>query len=141
MPMVFDDRRFEIINFEGGEITDAMDLRDEWSFYGFYLSHINERKAVLVYASNGTHIEWGPDRCVLQRVQREPEEFKGSALLGLAQDRNNEFVFIVQLAFKEWIKAREKHCMDVTVYFLTIAELAAAPDKYKWIWPERPASG
>jgi hypothetical protein len=136
-PMVFDDRRFEILNFEAEQIEDLMQLRDEY-FYGFYLSHINERKAVLVYACNGTHIEWGPDKCMLQKsVKAEPEEYKGSALLGFAQDEKDEFVFIVQPAFKDWIKPRERHCADVTVFILTVAEYAAEPDKYKLVWPER----
>jgi hypothetical protein len=140
LPLVFDDRHFEIINFEGGEIEDVSGLRDEW-FYGFYLSHVSERKAILVYACNGTHIEWGPDKCVLRQLKTEPEVYPTSALLGVAQDANNEFVFIVQRAFKEWIKEREKRCVDVTVYFMTTSEIASAADKYKWIWPERSETG
>ncbi|HMP84858.1 MAG TPA: hypothetical protein PKA41_19365, partial [Verrucomicrobiota bacterium] len=82
LPMVFNDRRFEIINLEGGEVSDLMELRDEW-FYGFYLSHVSERKVLLVYACNGTHIEWGPDKCVVQQsVKSEPEEFRAPGLLG-----------------------------------------------------------
>ena len=140
LPMVFNDRRFEIINFEGGEITSIMELRDEW-FYGFYLSHNSEKKVLLVYACNGTHIEWGPDRCVVQQsIRSEPEEYNTSGLLGFAQDKEDQFVFIVTVGFKEWIKTREKHCAEVTVFFHTVKEMAAAPDDYKWVWPERPAA-
>jgi hypothetical protein len=78
---------------------------------------------------------------VLRQLKTEPEVYPTSALLGVAQDANNEFVFIVQRAFKEWIKEREKRCVDVTVYFMTTSEIASAADKYKWIWPERSETG
>ena len=139
LPCVFENRRFEIINFERRTIDSVMELRGE-DFYGFHLSHVKEQKVVLVYACNGVHIEWGPDKCVLQpSVQAEPDEFKGSGLLGFAQDRNTQFVFVVQPAYMDWIKPRGKPYTDQLVHFITVAELAAAPDKYALIWPERPA--
>lgn len=140
LPCVFENRRFEVLNFEQTEINSLMELRGE-DFYGFYLSHIKEQKVVLVYACNGTHIEWGPDKCVMQPTMRaEAEEYHASALLGMAQDRNDEFVFVVKPAFKEWIAPREKPYTVENVQFLTVADIAAAPDLYRLIWPERPTS-
>jgi hypothetical protein len=136
LPRVFENRRFQVLSFEPQEIQSLMDLRGE-DFYGFYLSHISAQKIVLVYACNGTHIEWGPDKCVLQPTARsEAEEYKGSALLGLAQDRKDEFVFVVQPAFKEWMAPREQLYIVVNLRFLTIADIAAAPGDYRLIWPD-----
>lgn len=138
LPHVFENRRFEVLSFESREIHSLMELRGE-DFYGFYLSHINERKAVLVYACNGTHIERGPDKCVLQpTVRSEPEEYKGSALLGLAQDVKDQFVFVVQPAFKEWIAPREQPYTVENLLFLKPVEIATAPEDYRLIWPEFP---
>ena len=140
LEMVFKDRRFEVFDFEQKEVQSLMDLRGE-DFYGFYLSHVSEQKIVLVYACNGTHIEWGPDKCVLQPTARsEAEEYKGSALLGLAQDAKDEFVFIVQPEFKEWIVPREQPYTVENVRFLTVADIAAAPGEFRLIWPEAPAT-
>lgn len=137
LPFVFENRQFEVLSFENQEITDLAQLRGV-EFYGFYLSHVGEKKIVLVYACNGTHIEWGPDKCVLQpTATSEPIEYKGSALLGLAQDPKDEFVFIVQPAFKQWITPREKPFVEENVQFLTAADVAQAPGDYKFIWPER----
>ena len=84
LPWVFADRRFEILSFSGQEIGSVLELRSE-EFYGFYLSHISERRIDFVYACGGTHIEWGPDKCVLQpSAHAEAMEFAGSALLALA---------------------------------------------------------
>ena len=136
LPLVFENRRFEVIDFEQKEVNSFMELRGE-DFYGFYLSHVSEQKVVLVYACNGTHIEWGPGKCVLQpTVRSESEEYKGSALLGLAQDRKDEFVFVVQPAFKEWIVPREQPYTVENLRFLTAADIAAAPENYRLIWPE-----
>lgn len=140
LEMVFKDRRFEVYDFEQKAVQGLTDLRGE-DFYGFYLSHVSEQKIVLVYACNGTHIEWGPDKCVLQPTARsEAEEYKGSALLGLAQDASDEFVFIVRPEFKEWIVPREQPYTVENVQFLTVADLAAAPEKFRLIWPEAPAT-
>jgi len=140
LPFVFENRRFDILSFENQEITDLTQLRGV-EFYGFYLSHISEKKIVLVYACNGMHIEWGPDKCVLQpTATSEATEFKGSALLGLAQDQQDGFVFIVQPAFKQWIEPREKPYLEEGVQFLTVADVAKTPADYKFIWPERPSS-
>ena len=137
---VFENRRFEVLSFEPMEVQGLQDLRGE-DFYGFYLSHISEHKVVLVYACNGTHIEWGPEKCVLQPTARsEAEEYKSSALLGMAQDANDEFVFIVQPEFKDWIVPREQPYTVENVQFHTVADLAAAPENYRLIWPELPAT-
>jgi hypothetical protein len=139
LPFVFENRRFEILSFENQKINDLTQLRGI-EFYGFYLSHISEKKIVLVYACNGMHIEWGPDKCVLQpTAASEATEYKGSALLGLAQDQQDGFVFIVQPAFKQWIEPREKPYVEESVHFLTVADIAKAPAEYKFIWPERVA--
>lgn len=141
LPLVFDNRRFEILNFDRQEITSVMELRGT-DFYGFYLSHVNERKIMLVYACNGMHLEWGPDKCVLQAtIKSEAEEYRGRVLLGMAQDRNNEFVFVVDPEFKKWIAPREMPYTEENLQFLTVADIAAAPDNYTLIWPQRPAPG
>ena len=136
---MFENRQFRVLSFEHQEITSVSQVRGV-EFYGFYLIRLSERKVVLVYACNGMHIEWGPDRCVLQpAVNAEPEEYPGSVLLGLAQDRKNEFVFVVQPEFKQWIAPHEMPYTEENLQFLVVADLAAAPDDYKFIWPERPA--
>ncbi len=140
LPHVFENRRFEVLDFEGKAVQDLMELRGE-DFYGFYLSHVSGQKIVLVYACNGTHIEWGPDKCVLQPTARsEAEEYKGSALLGLAQDRKDEFVFIVDPVFQEWIVPREQPYTVENVRFATVADIGAAPADYRLIWPQGPAT-
>jgi hypothetical protein len=139
LPLVFENRRFEVLDFEQKEVNSLMELRGE-DFYGFYLSYISAQKIVLVYVCNGTHIEWGPDKCRLQpTAHSEAEEYKGSALLGLAQDPNDEFVFIVQPEFKEWIVPREQPYTVENLRFLTVADIAAAPGDFRLIWPERSA--
>lgn len=140
LPFVFENRRFEILSFEPQEISEVAQLRGE-DFYGFYLSHVSEQKLVLVYACNGMHIEWRPDKCVLQATAKsEAEEFKGNVLLGLAQNPANEFVFVVKPEFKKWIAPREKPFTEENLQFLTVADVAAAPENFKLIWPERPKS-
>jgi hypothetical protein len=139
-PFVFENRRFEVLSFERQEITGLSQLRGV-EFYGFYLSHINEKKVVLVYACNGMHLEWGPDKCVLQpTAASEATEYKGSVLLGLAQDRKDQFVFVVKPEFKQWIAPRETPFTEENLQFLTVADIAAAADDYKLIWPERSSS-
>jgi hypothetical protein len=98
LPFVFTDRRFEILSFGGQEIGSVLELRSE-EFYGFYLSHISERRIDFVYAHRGTHIEWGPDKCVLQpSAHAEAMEFAGSALRALAQEARAEFLAVNDLA-------------------------------------------
>jgi len=138
LPFVFENRRFEVLGFEQQEITDLAQLRGV-EFYGFYLSHVSEKKIMLVYACNGMHLEWGPDKCVLQpTVKSEAEEYKGSVLLGLVQDQKDEFVFVVKPEFKKWIAPREMPFTEENLQFLTVADIAVAPGEYKLIWPERP---
>jgi len=136
LPRVFADRRFEIISFGGQEIDSVLELRSE-EFYGFYLSHISEQRIDFVYACRGTHIEWGPDKCVLQpAAHSEAIEFAGSALLAMAQTHENEFVFVVTPAYKQWVKPHEPRCREVFAHFLALNDLAADPDSYTrgWAW-------
>ncbi|MBI4664397.1 MAG: hypothetical protein HY735_36845 [Verrucomicrobia bacterium] len=137
---VFENRRFEIISSSHPQVTSVLELRSA-GFTGFYLSHITDQKILLVHACNGRHIEWGPDKCELQpAVAAEPDEFKGSALLGLAQTQDGKFVFLVTPAYQQWAKSREKPYEEVAVHFSTVDELAAAPEKYSLIWPA-PSTG
>jgi hypothetical protein len=137
LPRIFEDRRFEIISFYEGEIEDLMQLRGE-DFCGFYLSHINDQKQVLVYACNGAHLEWGPDKCVLQHDSAaEAQDYPTNALLGLAQTMDEQLVFVVQRAFKEWVKPQENQYSDLMIHFCTVSDIAFAPDKYNLIWPEK----
>ena len=139
LPRVFEDRRFEVLSFQEFEITSVLDLRSE-GFYGFYLSHVSERNTLLVYACEGRHIEWSPSRCMMEgSVASEPNEFKGGALLGMAQDQENRFVFVVTPQYREWVKAYERHYLEVSACFRTVRELAAHPEEYVLIWPELPA--
>ena len=140
LPFVFENRRFEVLSFEHQEIADLSQLRSV-EFYGFYLSHVSEKRILLIYACNGMHIEWGPEKCVLQATaQSEPKEYRGSVLLGLAQNNQNEFVFVVPPEFKQWIAPRETPFTEENLQFLTVADMAAAPGDFKFIWPERPAA-
>ncbi|MBI2949598.1 MAG: hypothetical protein HYY23_18335 [Verrucomicrobia bacterium] len=133
---VFENRRFEALSYHHAEISSVMELRSA-EFYGFYLSHINENKILLVYGCKGRHIEFGSENCTLQAsIAAEPCVFKdGGALLGLAQNRNNAFVFIVSTAFKYWVKAREKLYEDAQASFATVEDIAREPEKYSLIWP------
>lgn len=138
LPFVFDNRRFEILNFERQEIVNVMELHGT-DFYGFYLSHVSEKRLLLVYACNGMHIEWGPDKCVLRpTVQSKSESYPGGVLLGLAQNRSNEFVFIVRPEFKTWIAPRETPYTEENLQLLTVADIAVAPENFTLIWPPRP---
>jgi hypothetical protein len=135
---VFDNRRFEIINFSHEEITSVLELRGG-EFTGFYLSHINDQNVLLVYARNGKHLEWGAKRCLLEPgVGAEASEFKGSALLGMALDQANQFVFVVTPQYKVWVKAHEKLYLDVFAHFIAVNDLAADAGQYSLIWPEPP---
>ncbi len=137
LPRIFENRRFEVICFCEQEIGSVLDLRSE-DFYGFYLSHISERRIDFVYACRGTHIEWGADKCVVQpSVSAESEEFKSSALLGLAQTAGKEFVFVVTPEYRQWVKRFEAPCREAFAHFRTAGELGADLGQYTLIWPER----
>jgi hypothetical protein len=140
LPHVFTDRLFEVISFEGQEVVTLFDLRSE-EFYGFYRAHINEHNAVLVYACKGLHVEFGPQRCLIElSLGAEPHEFKGSGLLGFAQDVDHHEVFVVTPAFKSWVKPHERACEAGFAHFLTPQDFAAAPDRYHLVWPEAAAT-
>lgn len=136
LPRVFEGRRFEILSFDDVRIESVFELRSK-DFYGFYVSHINPERIDLVYACEGTHIEWAPDRCLLQpSAHAETVEFKGHALLGLAQDAGQCFVFVVESTYKAWVIPHEAHCVAAFARFITPAGFAAARDDYRLIWPE-----
>jgi hypothetical protein len=135
LPRVFKDRRFEILDFNGEEISSVLQLRTD-HFYGFYLTHLAPNTIDLVYACHGTHLEWGTHKCTVQPTARaETAEFRGSALLGLAQNRDQHFVFIVDPRYRDWMKVHEKACLDAYAHFLTPTEWAADPDSFPLIWP------
>jgi hypothetical protein len=140
LPLAFTDRRFEILSFAAQPIEGVLELRAE-EFAGFYLTHLQADNALLVYANQGRHIEFGPQRCELQAaVSAEPDEFQGAGLLGLAQDAEGNFVFIVTPEFRTWAGAREKAYLEVAARFLTPAEAAAAREELTLIWPAAWAS-
>jgi len=140
LPRVFENRRFDIVSFSHPAIESILDLRGE-SFYGFYLAYISEQRIDFVYACYGRHIEWGPDKCVVQSsLSAEPAVFRGSGLLGLAQNADQHFVFIVTPAYRQWIAPHEKAYEEACAHFITVPELLAAPTPYALIWPEPPSS-
>jgi hypothetical protein len=135
LPRAFENRQFEVLSFSHPEIISILDLRCE-EFHGFYLSHINEQKILLVFAHKGKHLEWGPQRCLLQAaVSAEADEFRASGLLGLAEDHNRHYTFIVTPDYRQWAKAREKPYHDIFVHFLTPEEFATDSEKYTLLWP------
>lgn len=136
LPRVFHDRRFEVLSFSHPQIEDLSELRSE-EFYGFYLSHVDPAHIILVYACRGRHIEWGPQKCVVQSsMTAEAEEYAGSALRGLAQDGDGNFLFVVTRAFRAWIRPREKEYLPVCVRFLSPEESLAEGAEWSRIWPE-----
>jgi hypothetical protein len=142
LPRVFADRRFEVVSFSHPEITSVLELRSE-DFFGFYLSHVNDDNILFVYACKGKHLEWGPKRCLLQSsFTTEANEFKGSALLGMAEDRNRDFVFVVRPEYKEWVKPHEQQYAEAHAHFVALHDFVANQDEYSLIWPEplRPPS-
>ncbi len=135
LPLAFTDRQFQVLAFDGRGIESVQDLRSE-TFAGFYLTHLNSQDVLLVYANQGRHIEFGPQRCELQTaVSAEPDEFNRPGLLGLAQDRDGNFVFVVTSAFRAWVRPREKLYLEAAARFLTPAETAASPQDFALIWP------
>ena len=137
LPRVFHERRFEIISLRDQQIESVLELRSG-EFYGFYLSHISEHKTDFVYACGGVHIEWSGEKCILQpSAAAESLEFPGSALRGMAQTRDNQFVFVVTPSYKQWVRPCEKACREAFAHFVTAEEIAGDPEKYTWIWPER----
>lgn len=135
LPRVFDDRRFEVLDFNGTEITSVLQLRGE-AFYGFYLTHLGPDRVELVYACHGTHLEWGTDKCSVQSaVGAETAEFRATALLGLAQNAANHFVFLVDPAYQTWIKPRENDCAAAYAHFLDLTEWARHRENFPLIWP------
>jgi len=141
LPHVFENRRFEVINFSRAAIEDMTELRSE-AFYGFYLAHVDEQNVILVYACRGRHIEWGPHKCVLQpSLTAEAEEFPESALRGLAQDPEGNFVFVVSSRYKAWVGSRAREYLPVCARFLAIEELLEHDRDYSFIWPRRLVAG
>jgi hypothetical protein len=136
LPKIFENRRFEILSLSHPHIESVLELRSE-EFYGFYLSHLSDQNILLVYARAGWHIEWGSTRCELQPgPAADPYEFKGSALLGLGQDSEGNFLFVVTPAYKHWVRAHEKAALAAHARFLTPAEFLGATPPHRLIWPE-----
>jgi hypothetical protein len=73
-------------------------------------------------------------------VSAEPDEFAGAGLLGLAQDAEGNFVFLVTPEFRAWAGTREKAYLEAAARFLTPAEAAAASEDLTLIWPDTWAS-
>lgn len=144
LPRAFENRRFEIITFNAETLENILDLRSG-AFYGLYLSHVNPQRIPLVYGCNGKHIEWTPERCSLQTAPgAEPSEFKGNALLGVAQHTSGPLAFVVTRPFLDWAKPHEKALSDAPLRFLTVDELLEDPDAFTLIWPalaSTPAAG
>lgn len=136
LPRVFHDRRFVVINFGGFEVSDLAELRSE-EFYGFYLSYLEAQHPILVYACRGRHLEWGHRKCVVQpSITGEPEEFPGSALLGMAQDSEGNFVFVVTADYRMWVRSKERDYRPVCVRFMTPEEYRDHAVDCTLIWPE-----
>jgi hypothetical protein len=136
LPRVFTDRRFVVLSFGGQAIGGLGELRSD-AFYGFYLSFVDPSTVILVYACQGRHIEWGTEKCVVQSaLSAEAEEFKGHALLGLAQDNDGNFLFVVTPAYREWIRTREHDSRSVFACFLTSDQFAAMVPQPMVIWAE-----
>jgi len=137
---VFENRRFEVLNFNRAPIEDITELRSA-GFYGFYLTHVDEQNVILVYACRGRHIEWGTRKCVLQpSLTAEAEEFPESALRGLAQDLEGNFVFVVSARYRAWVGSRAREYLPVCVRFATVEELLEHRNDYSFIWPQRVAA-
>lgn len=135
LPPAFTDRRFEVLSFSHPEIAGMLDLRAN-EFFGFYLTHVNEANVLLVYACQGRHVEFGPQRCLLQASHAaDPQEFKGHALLGLAQDTDSNFVFVVTPAYRQWAAQHEAPFRQACVRFATPDDIVAAPAGFNLIWP------
>jgi len=136
LPRVFSDRRFVVLSFGGQQISGLGELRSD-AFYGFYLSFLDPGTVILVYACQGRHIEWGTDKCVVQSsLSAEADEFKEPALLGLAQDADGNFLFMVTPAYRQWIRTREHDYRSVFARFLTADQFLAQAPRPMVIWPE-----
>jgi hypothetical protein len=83
-------------------------------------------------------VEWGPRKSVLQAsLSSEAEEFAGAGLLGLAQDPDDFFVFVVTPAYRQWVGSRREDYLRGCVRFLSVAEVALEADRLTFIWPAR----
>ena len=132
---VFSNRRFEILSFSHAQIKSVLELRSA-AFHGFYVSHVNEHKSLLVYAKAGRHLEWAPDKCLLQpAVSEDPRVFDGKALIGMAIHSKGDFGFVVTPECKRWAKTHEAHYLEAGAVLLSPMELAAAADDYSMVWP------
>lgn len=135
LPPAFTDRRFEVLAFDSQPVESVLGLRSE-AFAGFYLTHLRADNVLLVYANGGRHIEFGPARCELQAtVASEPDEFRDAGLLGLAQDGEGNFVFLVTSEYRAWAATREKAYLEASARFLTPADATNAKADLTPIWP------
>ncbi len=135
LPRVFENRRFEILNFAGAEISSVLELRGA-EFHGFYLSHIGPSRTDLVYASRGTHIEWTPQLSSVQAGREtDPAEFRGAGLRGLAEDRDGRLVFLVTTEYRKWVRTHERACLEAGARFLSPEEWVVESGKPILLWP------
>jgi hypothetical protein len=135
LPPAFTDRRFEVLAFDSQPVESVLEMRSD-AFAGFYLTHLRPDNVLLVYANSGRHIEFGPARCELQAtVASEPDEFRDAGLLGLTQDGEGNFVFLVTPEYRAWAATREKAYLEASARFLTPAEAANAKGELTPIWP------
>lgn len=135
LPPAFEGRHFRVLNFDRTPVENIMDLRGT-EFRGFYLTELRQHGADLVYACRGIHLEWCSDECVLQPGPGvEALEFAGPALLGLAQDANRDFLFLVDRGYREWIRPHEPLCALANARFATLAEWAPRRHETTLIWP------
>ncbi|MCZ7634891.1 MAG: hypothetical protein M5U12_01760 [Verrucomicrobia bacterium] len=141
LPPAFIDRRFEVLAFTGQIIEAMQDLRAP-DFAGFYLAHLGNGRVLLVYANQGRRVEFGVQRCELQiSAAADPDEFHGPGLLGLAQDAEGTFVFVVRPEFRAWASGRERLFAGAAARFATPAEALAAAETLVWIWPSLEVEG
>ena len=57
----------------------------------------------------------------------------------MTQTRDNQFGFVVTPAYRQWVRLYEARCREAFAHFLTANDLAADPDGYAFIWPQRAA--
>ena len=132
---MFEDREFEILSFDGAEIQSVLELRGG-RFFGVYLTHLAGDRTDLVYACQGVHIEWGTGSCAIQPGPgAETLERKGAGLLGLAQNADHHFVFIVTPEAREFARRHEHSCAAAFAHFVTVEEWAAQRSALPLIWP------
>lgn len=138
LPHVFADRRFAVASLDGAEVTSVLQLRGG-AFHGLYLTHLARERIDLVYACRGLHLEWGTRTCAIQTaVGAESREFHGPALRGLGRNAAQEFVFVVDPAYRTWVEPQTAACAAAQARFLTPEEWARHAEDFPLLWPLSP---